>query len=673
MGNCAYTTSSAFTGLAKPVTSDWATWSSAITSKFGLANEFIRRLLGPNGNCILEMQRSLFGDPNHIFQIATYQTASETVRFSTMLDPSWPIVNEVEDPEDPGTLTVTIDSVPDAPRPQFLNLSSMSDVNIPPWTLPNSVPWDPSVVPTPSADGSVPTDTTILAPILPIDTPDVPEWVTPVLHSPDDPIITAPIIPKWTEPVWPPYFDETEPVYTLLPPNINIDGGNMNYTSAITTELANVIYNGLLYGGTGLHPDVETAIFQRETERDLLVHNDQMTRLAADWAKGGFNLPTSMLNSMFMEADNNYTNKRLDISRDIAIKQAEMAQVNTHFFITNAQTMEQRMINWFGEIAKRAYDVSRSMVEFSLERYKLEISGFNTLVDLYKTKAQVYEIVTAAILKRLEGYRFQLEAAKLTGEINKINVDVYKAQLDGLMIYINKYRAEMDGAKVNMEIEQLKIQEYKARIDAYHVKVQAAVAGYGMWTTKVDAEAKEISAYSAGADAWAKRVQGIKIGIDAEAAQINAEADTNKSYATVYDADTKAYDSHTKAHIEEAIAKTKIYQSQMEGYATSVRAMEIVKNTQLKIIEGKLKAAEEEFKQHLEIAKMDFQEKLEEWRLLPETWDNLTKIWGQVVAAALNAESLTTHVSQGLSYSIGESKSDSNSCTENHNYDETTI
>ena len=668
MASC---TGDGYVRLDKPKTEDWVKWATAIGDKFGLAHEFIDLLLKAGGQ--LEGQKSLFGNPNDMFEIAYHAPAESTVQFSTMLDQIWPVVPNFIDPRLPDDLVVTIPGVNDPPRPEFLDLTDIGPVNIPPWTLPDLVPWDPSVVPNPSADGNVPTDSTELSPLDNIIVPPVPDWVTPLLHSPDDPVITIPIIPPWEDPVWPPYFDETEPIYSLLPPAINIEGGNMDYHSIITQELTNVIYDGLLNGGTGLHPDVETAIFQRETERSLLIHQDQMTRLSAEWAKGGFNLPTSMLNSMFMEADNNYTNKRLDTSRDIAIKQAELAQTNTHFFITNAQTMEQRMIAWFGEIAKRAYEVSRSIVEFSLERYKLEITGFNTLVDLYKTKAQVYEIVTAAIIKRLEGYRLRLEAAKLTGEINKINVEVYKAQLDGLMIYINKYKAEMEGAKTHLEIEQLKIQEYKERINAYHVKVQAAVAGYGMWTTKVDAEAKEIAAYSAGADAWAKRVQGIKVGVDAQAAQISAEADTNKSYATVYDADIKAYDSHTKSHIEQAIAETKIYQAQMEGYSTSVKAMEIAKNTALKIIEGKLKSAEEEFKQHLEIAKMDFQEKLEEWRLPPETWDNITKIWGQVVAAALNAESLTTHLSQGISWSVGESKSDSISCTENHNFDDTTI
>jgi hypothetical protein len=653
---------------------DWTAWNTSITSKFGLANKLVNTLLDEGSQGLLYNHQSVFGDKNNMFQIANYETSAKTVEVGSKLGAqTWPIIPKVDDPEEPDDLTITIPGVPDPPRPKFLGLTAIGPVNIPLWTLPELVPWDPSVVPNPTADGNVPTDSTILNPLDPIIVPPVPPWITPLLRSPDDPIITIPIIPPWEDPIWPPYFDESEPIYSLLPPSINIDGGNMNYYSVITQELTNVIYDGLLHGGTGLHPDVETAIFQRETERSLLIHQDQMTRIAAEWAKGGFNLPTSMLNSMFMEADNNYTNKRLDTSRDIAIKQAELAQTNTHFFITNAQTMEQRMIAWFGEIAKRAYEVSRSVVEFSLERYKLEITGFNTLVDLYKTKAQVYEIVTAAIIKRLEGYRLRLEAAKLTGEINKINVEVYKAQLDGLMIYINKYKAEMEGAKTHMEIEQLKIQEYKERINAYHVKVQAAVAGYGMWTTKVDAEAKEIAAYSAGADAWAKRVQGIKVGVDAQAAQIGAEADTNKSYATVYDADIKAYDSHTKSHIEQAIAETKIYQAKMEGFTSAVKAMEIVKNTELRVIETKLKMAEEEFKQNLERTKTDFQEKLEEWRLPPETWDTIHKIWGQVTAAALNAEALTTHLSQGISWSKGESKTETKSCNENYNSDETTI
>jgi hypothetical protein len=663
-------TSSAFT-IPDPVNNDWSNWAIAISDKFGLALSLVNLLLKAGGQ--LEAEKALFGDINNKYRIEDYRDASKTTAFSVMRDPIWPVVDEVDEPVHPGNLSVTIDPVDDPPRPNFIELSAISPVNIPPWTLPDHIPWDPSIVPTPTADGSVPTDSTDLAALDEIEIPPVPAWITPILTSPDDPVITDPIIPIWEGIVFPPYFDEDEPVYNILAPDINIDSGNMDYNSQLTQELADWLYDGLIHGGTGLHPDVENAIWQRESERDLLAHTDQLTRLAAEWSKGGFNLPTSMLTHMFMEADNNYTNKRLDTSRDIAIKQAELAQANTHFIITNVQTMEQRMINWFGEIAKRAYDVSRSITEFSLERYKTDIAGFNTLVDLYKTKALVYEIVIKSAVARLEGYKAQLEAAKLTGELNKVNVEVYKAQLDGLMIYINKYRSEMDGAKTHMEIEQLKIQEYKARIDAYAVKVKASVDGYGMWTTKVDAEAKEIQAYSAGADAWSKRVGGIKVGVDAESAMVHAESEVNKSYAEVYSADIKAFDSETKAHIEEAVAQTKIYQAQMEGYATSVKALEVVKNVQLRIIDEKLKAAQEEFNQNIERTKIDFQEKLEEWRLPPDTWDSITKIWGQVTSAALNAESLTTHLSQGISWSVGESTSESMACSESHTYDETTI
>jgi len=645
----------------------WPTWRTAITEKLGLAATLVTEFKEIATSTI-----ALFGQVPGTYLFPAHTAAAKTVTVPVVSNPTYPTVPNLPDPVDPGTIDITIDPVTPITRPDFIPLSTISDVVIPPWTL-GDLNYHPSIVPTPSSDGSIPTDTTELAPIDPIDVPVPPPWVTPTLTSPDLPVIIDPIIPVWEDVVWPDYFDVDAPVFDNLPPSLNLDPGNMDYNSNINTALGDAIYDGLIHGGTGLAPEVEEAIFQRESERSLLVHNDQMTRIAAEWAKGGFNLPTSMLGSLLMEADNNYVNKRLDTSRDIAIKQAELALTNTHFILNQAQTMEARMLAWFGEIAKRAYEVSRSLLEFGIERYKAEIQAFNALVDIYKTRAQVFEITTAATVKRLEGYRLRLEAAKLTGELNKVNVDVYKAQLDGLMIYINKYRAEMDGAKVHMEIEQLKIQEYKERINAFHVRVQAASAGYGMWNTKVDSEAKQITSYAAGADAWAKRVQGIKVGVDAEAAQVNAEADTNKSLATVFEADIKGYEATVKSRIEEAIAKTKIYEAEISGYLTQVKAMEITKQTQLRIIETQIKAAEEEFTQNLERAKMEFEEVLAEWKLSPQTWDDLNKIRGQIVAAALNAEALTTHLSEGISFSTGTSESTSQSCSEQHYFDDTTV
>ena len=82
---------------------------------------------------------------------------------------------------------------------------------------------------------------------------------------------------------------------------------------------------------TAIPDDIEDAIFQREVERALQVHRDTLDNIATEWSKRGFTLPNANLLAALTNAEIDYANKRMDVSRDIMIKNWEITDANTKF------------------------------------------------------------------------------------------------------------------------------------------------------------------------------------------------------------------------------------------------------------------------------------------------------------------------------------------------------
>jgi hypothetical protein len=543
-------------------------------------------------------------------------------------------------------------------RPDFIALTPVTDVNIPEWTL-GEITIDIDGLPDPETP-----DFTEDAPA--ITYPSMPIMFVPA--DPDEPIINPVPIPQIEEVDFP-YFDETAPELTLIEPALDINPGDNDYQSRVKDAVEAWLYDQVIHGGTGLAPEVEDAIYQRESERSLQTHADQLTRLRSDWSKTHMPLPTSMLFAIVNEAEIDYTNKRHDVSRDIMIKQAELAQTNTHFVIQQALAYEQMMINWFNSIANRVFEASKFTVQAGLDLYKASIQKYNALVDVYKAKVQVYEAVANVAVKKIEAQKLKLEQARLVGELNKLAVDVYKSQIDALTAYVGKYRAELDASKTYLEMEQLKVNLYKTKVEAFATRVNAATAKYNMYNTKIEGEKARVQAYAAAADAYGKRVQGIKAGIDAQAATINAQADTNKALAAIYESDVKAFGAKVNAEVEEATATAKVYDTEIRGSEAMVKMHEVINTLKLKSIDTKLEEYKLEFQAALESAKLTVQQTMDKWKLTFNTLETMAQVIAQVAAAAMNSDALTTHLSEGYSFNQGNQVS----CSDIHSYDETTI
>ena len=560
----------------------------------------------------------------------------------------------------PKPLDIIIETPEPKPvKPKFIEIEEPPPPNIPVWTLGDLEINIPNI-----PDPSIPEFSKDAPPITYPTMPDPMEELRDI----DLPIITPISIPDWMEVEFP-ILDAELAEVDLVEPGLVITPGDNLYISRVKDAVEAAVYDMVIHGGTGLAPEVEEAIFQRESERALKAHNDQLIKIRADWLKGHYPLPTSMLYAMINESEMDYTNKRLDTSRDISIKQAELAQANTHFYIEKALAYEQMLIGWFNNIAQRTFEASKATQDASIEIYKASLQKYNILLDVYKAKVQIYEVTANVAIKKLEAIKIKLEAAKTTAEINRINVEIYKTQVEALRIFIEQYQAELAAAKTYLEAENLKLTAYKTEVEAYGIRVNAATAYYNMFNTRIEGEKAKVQAYGAGADAFGKRVQAEKLAVDADTAFINAQSEINKSLATVYTSEASVFKTLVDAEVAEAEGKVKIYEGQIKGYETEAKVLDIIGNLQINKVKTQLEEYKVEFQSQLEIAKMKIQETLEEWKMRFQVLETMAQVIAQVTSAALNSDAITTHMSE--SYSYGEQKQAS--CTDQHYYDDTTV
>jgi len=123
---------------------------------------------------------------------------------------------------------------------------------------------------------------------------------------------------------------------------------------------------GLTLTECAVPASVEDAIFDRETERALLLHKDALDNIAAEWSKRGFTLPNANLLAALSIAETEYMNKRLDISRDIAIKSWELTDANTKFYVKLAHDLKMEAEKAIGAISAQMVAGAFSSVSASV-------------------------------------------------------------------------------------------------------------------------------------------------------------------------------------------------------------------------------------------------------------------------------------------------------------------
>lgn len=396
------------------------------------------------------------------------------------------------------------------------------------------------------------------------------EMPTLTVSLPSPPALLSLNISKFDGLNLPAALDSNVPVLEAVAPSVREYVPGAAYTSSLLQAMQASLQDRIENGGTGIKPEVEQAIWDRAREREFRSQADALAELER-MEELGYALPPGVFLDarVKIQTETNYTTAGL--SRDIAIKQAELEQENVKLALANATQLEGSLMTYRNQVEQRLFDSCRYATEAGISLYNAKVQAYTAFVDAYKTKVAIYEAQIRGELARVDVYKTQIQAEQAKADINKSLVEEYRVLTEVALSNVEIFKAEISAIQARATIESLKVQIYGEQVRGYSAKVNAFTAGVEGFRAQISAEATKQDAYKSQVQAYTARVEagakaaevrieefkgrisaknaeydGYKAIVGAESARVQALATNNTSVAEVYKATVQGLASYNE-------------------------------------------------------------------------------------------------------------------------------
>ena len=356
------------------------------------------------------------------------------------------------------------------------------------------------------------------------------------------------------------------PTLSILQPAPFAYSPGARYASQLLDNLKAQL-NARIHGGTGLSPAVEQAIWGRALDRETVVALAREQEVMRGAEALGFPLPSGALAGQLADARREYHDKLSGLSRDIAIKQAELEQANLQQATQLALQLESTLLEDTYKLEVLAIDAAKAAADNAIAAHNAAIEHFKALLAGYQAYASAYETVIRAELNKVEVFKALLSAEQTKADINKSLVERYKAEIDGSMAAVQIYQARIGAAKTLVELEGTRIQAGAEQVKAFVATVNAETAKADMYKATIGAEATKVEAVGTLARAYAAKVGGQAEKARVEIAKLQAKV---QAKSLEWDG-WKARLSAATAEVEAAARKSSVI---VDGYRIGVSAAE---------------------------------------------------------------------------------------------------
>jgi hypothetical protein len=560
-------------------------------------------------------------------------------------------------PPDPPGLTTTADVSTDLGGPVVPNLGHIDTSD------PNPLVLDPVKVPDVGGDvDEVPEYTRVVngvtipeAPIFAFPaTPPAPgidtSFTFPTEPTPkygEPPVLwefTVP--PPYTMPVLP-MFDDEVPEFDTPPPNPVIDWTEPVYLSNVKDAIEAVILE-MLEGGTGIPPSVEQAIWDRARQREDNSAEQTISAAVDQWATRGFSHPFGMLNKQSIVVRDAALLKNNSLSRDVAIKQAELEQSNRQFAVTHGLTYEQIYVGIFLAVVDRNFQIAKFEVETAIQLYNMQIMIFNIQQQIFTQKGERFRLQLEAALAPLKMYQMLVEVEKAKAEVNQAMVASYTAEIQAYATEVQAYKTSVEAQVAKSSMEKLKIDLYKAQIDAMVAQVAAQRGAFDAYTARVGGETAKVQLEQANASVYNTQVQAWSTLVGANLKKAEVDIANNRMLLEVHIAEMQRIQTLNAQQLTLVQANlagwqaSLQYQTALANLETTVKQAGIQKEIELSRLQvSKFSAMLEEWKAHATHI-------LEQARITSES----LRAAGQMAATLTAGAMAGTHVSAGVSSGV---------------------
>lgn len=490
---------------------------------------------------------------------------------------------------------------------------------------------------------------------------DVTLPVAPLIALPEAPLmelLAMPALPSISLPTFLGSAPGAEPVM----PTTGFVWSEEYYDSALLRDATSRL-TSMILGGTGLPAAIEQAIWDRGRAREDILANKATQEAYEEFGSRGFSLPPGALAGRVDEVRQKSREAASTLSRDVAVKQAELEIENLKFSVQAGIQLAGQMMTYSGQYAGRAMEAAKTTVQIALDIFGANVSLFNARLQAYQTEASVFKDLIQAESIKLEQYRTEIEAQKLIGDVNMQAIQIYKTRIDALMSAVELYKAELDGVKTGVDVDRARIDGFRATVDAYKSMVEAKSSEYQAWGQSIQGEVAKVGAYEAQARAFGTLVDAYKTGETVKIENMRAQISGNEMRVKAFGAEVDYLAEQVKAAVAQVDTGVKIYDGQARVYGAQIggeeaRVRALAEQVRLIMAAGstdaelKLKAADININQLTRIALAE-----------QEGRKAAGAVAGQLAASSMGAFNLGATISSGYSTSIGNSLSEGHSFT----------
>lgn len=313
---------------------------------------------------------------------------------------------------------------------------------------------------------------------------------------------TLPILSDISVPAFVPLII-TPPTVTIptvtfdVPSATAINSGGVSPEDSLVAALKAKLLSNIQNGGTMLNATVEADIWNRNLERDNQQLQDSVDKFTAQWAKFGWTLPDGPLIGGLLDLNNKFSDKRLDASREIAIKQAELEQQGMFKTFDVVVALEKVLFDNLNDYARRVFEASKETSDQVIKIFNSRIELYNTELKKYLASVEYYGKQVAAEASRAQAYAAQVEGIKAVVAVDNNRVDVYKAQLQAEAQKVDIFKQKVAIVSQKYEAEKLKVDTYKSKVDAYVAEINGITQKY---VTSVEAFKAFVTAFNSSSE-----------------------------------------------------------------------------------------------------------------------------------------------------------------------------
>lgn len=191
------------------------------------------------------------------------------------------------------------------------------------------------------------------------------------------------------------------------------------------------VARALSTGGTGLNPEIEDQIWQRERARLLKDAARATAQAASTWAARGYPLVPGGLAGQVEKIDQDARDKIAQSSRDIAIKQAEMELENIRFAVEKAISMRTVAIQAAGDYLRALALGPQLGAELATSLASAKTSMAQALTAMYQAEVAAVEIPVRVAIAEANA-NVELRKANLSAAVETIRARVEVTQAAAL-------------------------------------------------------------------------------------------------------------------------------------------------------------------------------------------------------------------------------------------------